>query len=219
MSPLARLLACFVEPATDEPAAIASPRIGRPACAAVVGAGARAVLPVAAATAGELRVRADSAAAIVAVWSAPGSGGAGTGAQGAARTPSGAATPAARRLAAGVADHGGVTTACGRLAWVGLPVDADAAAHVVRRLEAQADVPVTLAVCGPRPAPLEPVLADRDVALAVLPVDADRDLRALALAGLPCRATAVQAPLPPGPPRWAALVGLARLRSLPEAAG
>ena len=35
---------------------------------------------------------------------------------------------------------------------------------------------------------------------------------------LPARNHAVVAPLPPGPPRWAAMAGLARLRSLPEAA-
>jgi hypothetical protein len=219
MNPLVRLLAWFVEPAPDAPAAVAAPPIGRPVSAAVVGAAARAVLPVAAAAAGELRARADAPAAIVAVWSAPGAASPGAGGRDAARTPSGAAIPPARRLAAGLAAHGGAATACGRLAWLGLPADAEEAARVVRRLEAEADVPVTLAVCGPRPAPLEPVLADRDVAVAVLPVDADPDLRALAPAGLPSRACGVQAPLPPGPPRWAALIGLARLRSLPSLAG
>jgi len=50
----------------------------------------------------------------------------------------------------------------------------------------------------------------------VLAADVDPVLRELTVARLPARDHAVVGPLPPGPPRWAAMAGLARLRSLPE---
>jgi hypothetical protein len=130
-------------------------------------------------------------------------------------TPAGAAIPAARRLEERLGDGFGPATACGRLAWVLLPAAPEAAAAAAARLVDGPEAPVVVAVCGPRPAALDPILAGRDVAVAVLPQDADPDLRALALAALaaPCRS--IHAPLQPGPPRWAALAGLARLRSLP----
>ncbi len=60
------------------------------------------------------------------------------------------------------------------------------------------------------------MLAVADVGLAVLPAEAEEALRALALEHLPGAVRRIVAPLPPGPPRWAALAGLARLRSLPS---
>jgi hypothetical protein len=209
MTPFDRLVSCFVEPAARTPPSSPPPNAARPASAVVVGSGDRAVLPIAAAAAGELRVRAAATSAVVAVW-AP---------EPPPRLPSGAATPAARRLAASLAADGGTASACGRLAWLALPADADDAAGAVRRLDERAGAPLVLGICGARPAALEPVLAERDAAIAVLAADADPDLRELALAGLPGPARVVHSPLPPGPPRWAALAGLARLRALPSLGG
>ena len=118
-------------------------------------------------------------------------------------------------MAAALEAEGLRATACGRLAWLALPDDPEDAAPVLRRGLALAAVPVVIAVAGPRPAAFEPVLATADLALAVLPADAAAPLRDLALASLPGLGHIV-APLPPGPPRWAALAGLTRLRSLPE---
>ena len=72
-----------------------------------------------------------------------------------------------------------------------------------------------LAVAGARPEAFEPLLGELELCVAVLPAGIDPPLRELAIARLPARARAVVAPLPPGPPRWAAMAGLARLRSLP----
>lgn len=130
----------------------------------------------------------------------------------------GAATPGARRLAARLAAHGLEAAAVGRLAWLSLPPAPAAAAGVCDRAAALAEVPLVLAVAGPRPSALEAVIADFDLAVAVLPADAGVALRTLAGAGLPTRVRAVLAPLPAGPARWAAAAGLARLRSLPELA-
>jgi hypothetical protein len=158
-------------------------------------------VPVAAACAGELRAQARAAAAVLCVW-------------GGGEPPAGATTPAVSRLAARLAAHGLAATASGRLAWIALaPTPADAATQVLRA-RALADTPIVLAVAGPRPAALEPLLADTDLALVVLPPEADEPLRALALASLPARASLAVPPLPPGPPRWAAMAGLARMRSL-----
>ena len=97
-----------------------------------------------------------------------------------------------------------------------LGADPAAAAAQFGRCQAVAGAPVVLAVAGPRPAAFEPLLAEAGCALAVLPAEIDPALRALALRTLTARETAIVAPLAPGPPRWAALAGLARLRSLPE---
>jgi hypothetical protein len=182
------------------PAATASSTPLEDQFAVVLGAPTAAV-PVAAACAGELRAQARAAAAVLCVWR----GG---------EPPAGATTPAVRRLAARLAAHGLAATASGRLAWVALdPAPGDAAAQV-QRARALAGAPVVLAVAGPRPAAFEPLLADAALALVVLPAEADETLRALALATLPSRASLAVPPLPPGPPRWAAMAGLARMRSL-----
>jgi hypothetical protein len=175
----------------------------------VVGTGERAVAPVAAAVAGELRSRAHAPAAVVALWR-PGA---------APRTPAGAATPAARRLAARLStDEGSNATACGRLAFLALPDDPEAAATRARQLAARAGAPVVLGLCGPRADAFEAVLREQDAAVAVLPPDADDALRTLAFLALPTAARLIHAPLPPGPPRWAAMLGLGRLRALPPPA-
>ena len=168
--------------------------------AAVLGAPAAAV-PVAAACAGELRARARAVASVLCVSH----GG---------EMPAGATTPAVRRLAARLATGGLPATACGRLAWVALDAEPRQAAEQVERCRALAGVPLVLAIAGPRAPAFEPLLADAELAVAVLPAEADDALRVLAVATLPSRDALVLPPLPPGPPRWAAMAGLARLRSL-----
>ena len=201
------------------------------------------VVPVAAACAGELRARDRAAAATLCVWRAvpeavgavetgvehaftpfsdavaPEETPAATAARERSRTPTSAATPGARRLAARLAAQDVAATACGRLAWVVLPAEPEAAVEQVERCLRAAAAPVVLAIACPRPAAFEPLLARLDLALAVLPADAEPALRALALASLPAREPCIVPPLPPGPPRWAAMAGLARLRSLPPLGG
>jgi hypothetical protein len=220
---LGRAAAIFFEPA-EAPARAPAPPTPAPAAltvaAAVLGAPA-AVVPVAAACAGELRARARAAAALICIWrpaDAPPPALEPDPEEPAARSPAGATTPGAKRLAARLASHGLNATACGRLAWLALDPDPAQAADQFRRCRSIAAVPVVLAVAGPRPESLEPVLADLELCVAVLPADIDPALRELALARLPARAHALVPPLPPGPPRWAAMAGLARLRSLSEVA-
>jgi len=191
-----------------------------PIHAAVLGAPA-SVLPVAAACAGELRARAKAAAALICIWRPAGVMAPATSPESepeapAAQSPAGATTPGARRLAARLVARDLTATACGRLAWLALDCDPAAAAGQFRRCMAAAGAPLVLAVAGPRPKPFEPLLADLDLCIAVLPAEIDPALRELAVASLPAREHAVVSPLPPGPPRWAAMAGLARLRSLPE---
>jgi hypothetical protein len=214
---LGRVGAFFFEAAESAPRP-SSPPLPRttPVQAAVLGAPA-AVVPVAAACAGELRARSKAAAALICIWrpspapvlepepEAP-----------AAQSPAGATTPGARRLASRLGAQDLPATACGRLAWLALDPEPPEAAGQFRRCMTMAGAPLVLAVAGPRPEPFEPLLADLDLCVAVLPADIDPALRELAIARLPARDHAVIAPLPPGPPRWAAMAGLARLRSLVE---
>jgi hypothetical protein len=217
---LGRAVAIFFE-AAESPAHAPSPPAQAPeaagVAAAVLGAPA-AVVPVAAACAGELRARARAAAALICIWRPAGAPAPPLDPEPdepAARSPAGATTPGARRLAGRLVAHGLPATACGRLAWVALDRSASEAAAQYRRARSVAGAPVVLAVAGPRPEPLEPLLAEADLCVAVLAADIDPALRELAIARLPGREHAVVAPLPPGPPRWAAMAGLARLRSVP----
>ena len=219
--PLRRVGALFfdtAEPAAPPPASLPAASSPLPAPAptrAVVLGAAAVVLPVAAACAGELRARARAVAAVVCIWMPPGAASQVEEEAPAARSPAGATTPGARRLAARLTAAGLKATACGRLAWLALDPDPSAAAGEFARCGSVADVPLVLAVAGARPEAFEGLLADADVCLAVLPADSDPTLRELALALLPVRERAVVAPLPAGPPRWAAMAGLARMRSLP----
>jgi hypothetical protein len=216
---LARVGAYFLEaaeapahpaPGPQEPAVV-------PARAAVLGAPAVAVA-VAAACAGELRARSRSPAALLCVWRPPGVPAAAPELElPAARSPAGAATPGAARLAARLVTQELRATACGRLAWLLLEPEPAVAARQFRRCLAVAGAPLVLGVAGPRPPEFEPLLTDVDVRVAVLPADIDPALRELSIATLPGGDGCVVSPLPAGPPRWAAMAGLARLRSLPEA--
>jgi hypothetical protein len=174
------------------------------------------VVPVAAACAGELRARERAAAALICIWRPGGKSAPAREPEApAARSPAGATTPGARRLAAELDREGLAATSCGRLAWLALDPDPALAVEEVHRCRALAAAPVVLAVAGARPASFEPLLDELDLSVAVLPADVDPALRALAGATLPAGVRFVVAPLAAGPPRWAAMAGLARLRSLP----
>jgi hypothetical protein len=218
---LGRVGAIFFEPA--EPSARSPhppvPAPERPALRAAVLGAPSSVVPLAAACAGELRARSGAAAALVCIWRPPNPAPVEREPEGpAARSPAGATTPGARRLATRLVARDLMATACGRLAWLALDPDPAEAAGEFRRSIAAAGGPVVLAVAGARPAPFEPLLADLDLCIAVLPPDVDPELAALALDGLGARAHVVVAPLAAGPARWAAMAGLARLRSLHGAA-
>ena len=192
----------------------------QPTGAALVFGQPSLAIPVAAACAGELRARTDAPAAVLCVWQPP---------DPASRvrddedpsdertrsTPGGATTPAARRLAARLAAHGTDATACGRLAWARLPDDVPTAAASARRSLAIAEAPVVVAVTGARAAAFDDLQDEIPIAIAVLPPDADPALRSLVLGSLPAGTRLIAPPLPSGPPRWAAMAGLGRLRSLP----
>jgi hypothetical protein len=73
------------------------------------------------------------------------------------------AVPTARRLASRLDGRGLVATARGRLVTVSLPSDgAEARASTERALAAAGDVPLVLAVTGPRPEAFDPLLARLD---------------------------------------------------------
>jgi len=214
---LTRVASFFVEPPPAAPStqplpeaapvAGAASGAGQHAAAAVVGA-TGAVVPVAAACAGELRARQRAGAAVVCVWRPD--------RPPAARPSGGAAIPGARRLAARLTDAGLTATACGRLAWIALDPEPERAADELRRCWTVAGAPLVLAVAAARAPALEPLLVELHLVVAVLAPDADPALRELAETTLPGRTAVVLAPLAVGPPRWAAMAGLARLRSLPE---
>jgi len=184
--------------------------------ACVVGS-AGVVVPLAAACAGELRARAGAPTALLCVWEPLEAPPADSQVDDAGAR-AGATTPAAKRAAARLSAHGLPSTACGRLAWLALDTAATGAAVQAQRARTLADVPFVLALAGPRHVAFEPLLASLDLAVAVLPADADPALAALAATTLPTPRTLVAPPVSPGPPRWAAMAGLARLRSLPQVA-
>ena len=118
--------------------------------------------------------------------------------------------PRARRLAAALEAHDLAATACGRLAWLALARRPGRApsprsgALLARWPRSRSSSP------SPARAPrrFEPVLADADLALAVLPADAEAPLRELALAPLPGRRRDRR----PAAARPAALGGAGRAR-------
>jgi hypothetical protein len=194
---LERAASVFVEPRprADAPSrAEAPPRFASRAL--VLGAAADAV-PVAAALAGGLRERA--AGAVLIVWPA-------------ADPPRPAlGTPAAARLVAGLQLRGLEAVARGRLAWLGLR-GADLA--LARRALAAVDVPVVVAITGPRSAATDDLLPEQDQIVLVVPTDEDQRLTDLARSGLAEHNAPlmIRGPLTAPGARTTALAGWGRLR-------
>jgi hypothetical protein len=184
---------------TEQPAAgPVTAAVPAEARAVVLGA-VRDAPPVAAALALTLRAAEGVPAALVAVWRAGGDAEPASGA---------AAMRAASRLAARLSRRELPAAARGRLAWLHLPPEPDAAAAALRRAMSAVDGPVVTALAGARPAALEPLVDDHD--LVVVASDPGAPLAAAALAGLGERGVSVLAcrPLPRGPSRALALAGL-----------
>jgi hypothetical protein len=195
----------FVAPATDEPRlAPEAPAADHALRALVLGTPADAP-PVAAALAGALRAIGRAPSAVAAAWCP---------AAGPARGETASlAFPAARRLTARLSARGLETAARGRLAVVTLPAEPGAAVAAARRTGA-VDVPVVVALGGPRTPALEALLPDQDLIVVVAP-DPAGPLARSALAGLSGRPAASLACRPlSGPPRQLALAGMGGARLL-----
>jgi hypothetical protein len=185
-----RVAAFFLEPARQAP----SRRAAIPPAARVAVLGAtHEVAAVAAATA--LGLRGEAGAAVVALW------------RGDVSRP-GVATRAASRLAATLTARELPAVARGRLAWLALPDDPDAAARAVRRASALVAGPFVTGVAGPRPPALELLIAEHDIAVVAAHPEtplARAALTTLADHGITALATA---PLQRGAARTLALAGI-----------
>jgi hypothetical protein len=170
--------------------------IGSAGRAAVLGPASGAV-PAAAALACALRAARRDPAAVVATWT-PGES---------PRAPRlrGPATPAAARIAGRLEARGLAATAHGRLAWMPLTDHVVAASVAARRAAAALDVPLVIALAGPRCDIVEALLAEQDLVLVVA-ADPDGPLARLAVARF--RQATACAPLQ-GVRRALALAGLA----------
>jgi hypothetical protein len=198
---LARTAAWFIAPPETAARVAAAPV---PPAARLVVLGARDdVVAVAASTA--LALRAPSG--LVAVW------------QGDRAPVRGPATRAAARLAARLDTRDLPALARGRLAWLALPDDPDAAAIAVRRASAVVDGPLVSALAGARPPALEDLVGEHD--LAIVAADPTAALARAALAGLAARGLEAVAtpPLRRGLARRLALAGLAAPRLQPPLLG
>jgi hypothetical protein len=162
-----------------------------------------AVPALAAAAALTCRARARVPSALVALWHPP------SDSDGLPGPGGGPVLPGAAALASRLSRRDLPVAARGRLVWLRLPGDDDAAVSLLRRAEAAAgDLPSVLAVARPRDATVDAVLAERE--LLVLAAGDDSPLAAAALSDaaelrVPVR---VCRPLPPGALRLAALAGL-----------
>jgi hypothetical protein len=186
----------FLAPA---PATPGEPATLPPAVRAVVLGAPPDAPPLAAALALSLRAAERAPAALVASWDA------GERDKGVRRD---AATRSAARLAAYLTARGFGAAARGRLAWLALPADPPVAAAAVRRASALVEGPVVTALGGPRPAELEDLIAEHDLALVA--ADPESALARAAIARLAERGVAASAcrPLRRGAPRALALAGL-----------
>jgi hypothetical protein len=211
-------------PPVDRDAICVAPRAGTAAPvrdaprAAVLGSPADAP-PVAGALAGALRAAHRSAAAAVAIWTpasgtAPGAPGLAiaTATESPERGSLPPATPAALRLAARITGRGLPATGRGRLAWLQRADHPVAAALAARRLSGALEVPVVVALAGPRTEVLEGLLREQDL-VVIVAREPQGALARLAVAGCDVPALAC-APLAPGPSRLLALAGLAGARTL-----
>jgi hypothetical protein len=205
-SMLDRVSSLFVEPAAPraEPmlaaTATAAPRalvLGRPTDA----------VPLASALAGGIGARFRGSAALLCSWSPINS----------ARPGAWASAPA-RRLANRLAARGLLAVARGRLAWLDLDAEPEAAARTISRLLGWLDAPVITAVARPRAPIIDALLDTHDLVALVRPAERhateeDEALERVATEGLAAARprVAVCDPLAPGVRRWMARAGLARL--------
>jgi hypothetical protein len=102
----------------------------------------------------------------------------------------------------------------GRLAWLPLGDHVLAATVAARRASAALDVPLVVALAGPRCDIVEALLGEQDL-VVVATSDPDAPLARLAVAG--CSPSAIACAPPAGVRRVLALAGLAGARALPEA--
>ena len=172
-----------------------------PLRAAVLGASAEA-LPVAAMLANALRAAMEVSTAAVAVW-APASG---------ALARGGPASFAASRLAGRLTARGLPAVGRGRLAWLPLDDHPVAAAVAARRAAGALEVPLVVALGGPRCEVVEGLLGEQDLVLVVTG-DPAGPLARLAVSSCAGAALA-HCSCPPGPARWRALAGLTGARGL-----
>ena len=195
---LERAAGYFLAPpaAAERPEAATLP----PAARAVVLGRAADATALAAALALSLRSAGGAPAALVAVWAPE------------ARAERAAATRAASRLAARLTAHELPAAARGRLAWLALAPEPAAAAAAVRRASAIVEGPLVTALTGARPAELEDLVVEHD--LAIVAADPGSPLARAALARLAGRGVAgtACAPLGRGLARKLALAGLAAPR-------
>jgi hypothetical protein len=219
MSLLRDAAALFVEPADErrEDPAPAPPRPGRPSRhgggprlagaerppqrLAVLGS-AVSTPALAAAVALSARGKAHAPAALVALWPPPGAARLGP--------PSGGpALPGAAAVAARLARRDLPAAACGRIVWLPLDEEADAASRTLRHAEAATgDLPSVLAVARRREPAVDILLSERE--LLIVAAEPDSPLAAAALADLAPLGVPALACLPPagGAARLAALAGL-----------
>ena len=119
------------------------------------------------------------------------------------------ATGAARRLAGSLAKRGLTARASGRLVTVALDPHAPVAVADVGRASAAAgDIPVAIALCGPREAAFDRLVAAQDLAV-VAPGKAPEEIVRLGVEELgQIAASAVAAPALPPAAAWCARAGL-----------
>jgi hypothetical protein len=185
------------EPARRGPPALSPPGTpsGPAPRAAVLGLPAHAV-PAAAALACALRAAHGSGSAVVATW-VPG--------EETGPAPRGPGAPAAARAAARLTARGLLATAHGRLAWLPLSGHVVAASVAARRASAVLDVPLVIALAGPRCDIVESLLGEQDL-VVVVTADPDSPLARIAVAGCARPATARRPPH--GARRLLALAGV-----------
>jgi hypothetical protein len=174
-----------------------------PAARAVVLGAVKDVVPLAAAVALSLRAATRAPAALAAVWDPESDE---------TRARHDVATRRASRLAGRLIAHDLPATVRGRVAWLALPTDPVPAATAVRAASAIVDGPLVTALPGARPAVLDDLVAEHD--LAIVAADPESPLARAALAALAGRGIAAKAcaPLGRGLARKLALAGLAAPR-------
>ena len=195
---LQRAAGFFLAPpaASERPEAATLP----PAARAVVLGQPPDATALAAALALSLRAAAGAPTALLAVWGPD------------ARAERAAATRAALRLAARLSAHELPATARGRLAWLALASEPAAATAAVRRASAIVEGPLVTALTGARPAELDDLVVEHDI--AIVAAEPGSPLARAALARLADRGVAgsVCQPLGRGLTRRLALAGLAAPR-------